>query len=165
MEIPNLTSLTLAPQDAACWICLGEGNDTDGQLRRACSCRGESAGFAHFSCLVDYAWQKCKAVPDHRTGDFSTPWVYCSNCEQPFMSTLALDMANEFVSFVETTYSGSSSMWNKLRVLLAMLTKLQATCNTLFYLAGGDGVDISADDDSRIREDGKKSDYQILRVD
>ena len=154
MEIPNLTSLTLAPQDAACWICLGEGNDTDGQLRRACSCRGESAGFAHFSCLVDYAWQKCKAVPDHRTGDFSTPWVYCSNCEQPFMSTLALDMANEFVSFVETTYSGSSSMWNKLRVLLAMLTKLQATCNTLFYLAG-DGVDISADDDSRIREDGK----------
>lgn len=154
MEIPNLASLTLAPRDAVCWICLGEANDTDGQLRRACSCRGESAGFAHFSCLVDYARQKCKAVPDHRTGDFPTPWVFCCNCEQQFNNTLALDMANVFVSFVETTYSGSSK-WDKLKMLHAMLTKLLATNNLLVDLEEG-SVNLSADDDSIIREDGKK---------
>jgi hypothetical protein len=67
------------------------------------------------------------------------------------MSTLALDMANEFVSFVETTYSGSSSMWNKLKVLHALQAKLQATCNVL----SPPSDIISTDDDSRIREDGK----------
>ena len=145
-----LSTLTLAPRDAACWICLGEGDDTDGQLRRACACRGESAGFAHLSCLAEYAKQKCKVVPDWMAADFTTPWVYCSNCEQPFMGTLGLDMANEFVSFVETTYSGNNSTWNKVKVLGSILVKLQSMCNVL-----SPPSDIISDDDLKMREDGK----------
>ena len=42
-----------APQ---CYICFEEGADGSGQpLRRDCSCRGGSAGFAHASCMVGYA--------------------------------------------------------------------------------------------------------------
>lgn len=36
----------------ACYFCLEEGDDEEGKPPvRDCSCRGDSAGFAHFSCL------------------------------------------------------------------------------------------------------------------
>ena len=41
------------PEGAMCFICLGEGDDDEGgPLVRDCSCRGDSAGFAHLSCII-----------------------------------------------------------------------------------------------------------------
>ena len=43
---------------ASCWICLDSEPDDDGRpLVRDCACRGDS-GWAHLSCLVDYAESK-----------------------------------------------------------------------------------------------------------
>ncbi len=53
-----------APDDAFCWICHEDGTkewpgDQPGfqELKRDCSCRG-SSGYAHWSCLVQYAANK-----------------------------------------------------------------------------------------------------------
>jgi E3 ubiquitin-protein ligase DOA10 len=48
------------PAGAQCYICLGE--DDENELVWDCSCRGDSAGFAHQSCIVQYAEQKSKEV-------------------------------------------------------------------------------------------------------
>lgn len=54
-----------------CWICLDGGPDEGGgPLRRDCSCRGQS-GFAHLSCLEQYAAQKSK--------DGFDPWEHKGN--------------------------------------------------------------------------------------
>ena len=46
-------------EGTSCWICLdGEVDGPRGGLVRDCSCRGDDSGFAHFSCLVEYAEQK-----------------------------------------------------------------------------------------------------------
>jgi len=52
--------LQLEPPDKpSCFICMDEGPDRLGNpLRRECSCRGESAGWSHLSCLVEYAKKK-----------------------------------------------------------------------------------------------------------
>jgi hypothetical protein len=63
-------------------------------------------------------------------------------------------MATEFVSFVETTYSGGSNTWNKTKTLSSLQVKLQATCHVLNELNAG-LINLSADDDSKIREDCK----------
>lgn len=110
---------------------------------------------APFCPSSDYAKQKCKVVPEWMAGDFQTPWVYCPNCEQPFRSTLALDMATEFVSFVETTYSGGSNTWNKTKTLSSLQVKLQAACHVLAEELNGGLINLSADDDSKIRDDCK----------
>lgn len=61
-DAPNATKV---PDDAFCWICHEDGTkewpgDQTGfqELKRDCSCRG-SSGFAHWSCLVEYAVKKC----------------------------------------------------------------------------------------------------------
>jgi len=46
----------------SCWICLCDEPDDDGKLPvRDCSCRGDTgAGYAHLSCIVQYAQTKSK---------------------------------------------------------------------------------------------------------
>ena len=47
----------------SCWICLCDGPDDNGQIpRRDCSCRGTDSGYAHLSCLVEYAKQKTNGM-------------------------------------------------------------------------------------------------------
>jgi len=47
----------------SCWICLYDGPDENGQIpRRDCSCRGTDSGYAHLSCLVEYAKQKTNSM-------------------------------------------------------------------------------------------------------
>ena len=54
---------------ASCYICLDEGPDEAGKpLVRDCSCRGDTAGFAHLSCIIEYAEQKSKQAADRRLG-------------------------------------------------------------------------------------------------
>ena len=53
----SIADSTEAPPQ--CYICLGEDDD-DEALVRDCSCRGDSAGFAHQSCIVQFNEQKSK---------------------------------------------------------------------------------------------------------
>jgi hypothetical protein len=120
------------PDGAACYICLEEKADEEGKPPvRDCSCRGDSAGFAHFSCLAIYAKQKCKDVRDGVDGvidgdAFCEPWKFCSNCKQPYQNQLALDLASAFVSFTEATYGqAGNSMWDKLKIITALDLKTE----------------------------------------
>jgi E3 ubiquitin-protein ligase DOA10 len=57
---PETTTMAV-PDGASCYICLDEGPDEEGKpLVRDCSCRGDTAGFAHLSCIIEYAKQKKK---------------------------------------------------------------------------------------------------------
>jgi E3 ubiquitin-protein ligase DOA10 len=62
--------MATVPVGAACYFCLGEEADEEGKqpLVRDCSYRGGSAGFAHRSCLVKYAEQKCKQAGERALG-------------------------------------------------------------------------------------------------
>ena len=115
------------PDGAACYFCLGEEADEEGMpLVRDCSCRGDSAGFVHFSCLVMYAEQKSKQADEGDTDAFTEPWEKCTNCKQPFMGQLSVDVASDFVSFAEATYGHEgSNMWDKMNVLAALRTKIE----------------------------------------
>ena len=95
-------------------------------LVRDCSCRGDSAGFAHLSCLEKYTEQKCKHAVDGNTVAFSEPWHKCNNCRQPFQGQLAIDLA-ACVSFAEATYGHPScSKWDKLKVIESLRLKIDA---------------------------------------
>ena len=48
---------TSSSSSPTCWICLEESEDHR-PLRRDCACRGDSAGFAHLDCLVEYCSRK-----------------------------------------------------------------------------------------------------------
>jgi len=101
---------TADDEGASCWICLEEGTDELGKpLVRNCSCRGEF-GFAHLSCIIQYAEQKSRCVHDSVNGfldDFNGPWGKCPNCKQRYMNELALDLATAFLTFTESNYPGS----------------------------------------------------------
>ena len=53
-------------------------------LVRDCSCRGEAAGFAHISCLVDYAEQNIQQWDGRDPLKFSEPW------REPFLAVTKL---------------------------------------------------------------------------
>ena len=56
-------STAAAAAGPSCWICLCDGPDENGQIpRRDCSCRGIDSGYAHLSCLVEYAKQKTNGM-------------------------------------------------------------------------------------------------------
>ena len=113
----------MIPNGAICFICL-EGDDEDDtttinttstttttttttttgeQLVRNCSCRGDSAGFIHMSCMVKYAEQKCKQAaakpsfpapwgPCPNLMTFAEPWTICPNCKQSYQEQVAIDL-------------------------------------------------------------------------
>jgi hypothetical protein len=113
--------MSSVPGSVVCYFCLGEEDD-DEPLARDCSCRGDSAGFAHLSCMSSYAEQKCKAASGTTDMNaFSEPWRICNNCKQPFKNQLAVDISSAFVSFAEATYSHEgSSKWGKMKVMAAL---------------------------------------------
>ena len=93
---------------AACWICLEEGPDDSGQgIVRECSCRGDTAGFAHLSCLVQFARSKSLAMCEEadkagrRFESGQEPFEFCPNCKQNFLGDLAVEMAKRFVEMNE----------------------------------------------------------------
>lgn len=89
---------------ASCWICF-EQNTTENPLRRDCSCRGESAGFVHLSCIVEYATQKSVQWDGRDINEIIGPWRKCPNCKQSYQNELALDVANECVNMIEEEVS------------------------------------------------------------
>jgi hypothetical protein len=61
-----------------CYFCLEEADKEGKPPVRDCACRGDSAGFAHLSCLVNYAERKSKAAI---LSEFHIPWKFCNNCK------------------------------------------------------------------------------------
>ena len=114
------------PDGAACYFCLGEEADEEGKpLVRDCSCRGDSAGFAHLSCLTKYAEQKCKQADDMAA--FAEPWKKCNNCKQPFQNQLSVDLASAFVEFAEATYGrDGNNKYDKMKVMESLRLKIVA---------------------------------------
>ena len=125
-QTPSLITMTAVPDGAACYFCLGEEADEEGMpFVRDCSCRGDSAGFAHLSCLTKYAEQKCKQADDQDMAAFAEPWKKCNNCKQPFQNQLSIDMASACYLFAETTYGHTgNSKWDKLKVIDSLQLKL-----------------------------------------
>jgi hypothetical protein len=115
------------PNSPSCYICLDEGPDEAGKpLVRDCSCRGDSAGFAHLSCIIEYAEQKSKQASDSDLAGFSTPWYDCNNCHQQFQNQVALDLSSAFISFAEEAYGFSGNgMWDKVKVMSGLRHKMK----------------------------------------
>jgi len=106
------TCSVISPPTAQCAISawtLDEGLDDEGKpLVCDCSCRGDSAGIAHLSCISKYAKQKSRAVTDcvFDTGETCPNWL--------------LDLSSAFVSFAEETYNHiGNSIKDRLIVLCA----------------------------------------------
>ena len=123
------------PDGASCYICLDEGPDEEGKpLVRDCSCRGDTAGFAHLSCIIEYAEQKCKQAADSDLPGFYTPWHDCNNCNQPFQNQVALDLSSAFVSFAEEAYNFPGiGMWDKVKVMSSLRHKIQMLLDVVCY--------------------------------
>ena len=104
------------PVGAECYLCLGQGDDDEEGLPLVhdCSCRGDSAGFAHLSCIVRFAEQKSEQVvvdtclcghPECVSNaldipwEFIVPWSTCNICKQAFQNQLFLDLSSACLSF------------------------------------------------------------------
>jgi len=79
--LKRLPSQATAPADATCYICL----DHDSKLVRGCACRGDSAGFAHLECLIEYAERNEEAL-------CGRSFINCINCKQDFTGALQLQL-------------------------------------------------------------------------
>ena len=114
------------PDGASCYIGLDERSDKAGKpLVRDCSCRGNTAGFAHLSCIIEYAEQKSKQAADSDLDGFFTPWDKCNNCNQDFQNQVSLDLSSAFVSFAEKAYNfPGNSNWDKVKVITALRSKI-----------------------------------------
>jgi len=153
IECLDATPLLLPPADdvnddaPVCYICLDNGPDEGGQpIRRDCSCRGSDCGFAHLSCLVEYAKQKTEEWDGYSIGDLSEPWVICPCCLQPYQNKLAVELATEFVSFVVSEHSSDLLLYlyaldHKLCALVArsingikMKTESIQIANTMLFV-------------------------------
>ena len=122
------------PNSALCYICLDEGPDEAGKpLVRDCSCRGNTAGFAHQSCIMEYAKQKSKQAADSDLWAFSTPWDDCNNCNQPFQNQVALDLSSGFISFAEEAYGyPGTDKWDKVKVMAALRSKIESLFKVVY---------------------------------
>jgi len=108
-----------------CWICHDEGTDESGEsLRRDCSCRGSDSGFVHLSCLVGYIKHKTKQWDGRDFDELWKLWQECPRCKQRHQNELRVELATEFVSFVETNYSDNQGMY-----LIASYEKLTSLTN------------------------------------
>ena len=133
-------------RDAYCWICYEDGASELGQpLRRDCSCRGTDAGYLHLSCLVEYAKQKSEQWNGGDEMKLSEPWIKCPSCKQAYQNELALDLANELVSFVEERHLG-----NQLVLLAALNQKL--------------GVLMKGTYQQKLKDDGKETANRIITI-
>jgi len=112
----------------SCWICLCDEPDDTGLLPvRDCSCRGDSAGYAHLSCLVKYAQTKSTEILDNpNSRNLLGVWRTCPNCEQKYQHDLALDLANSLVLFVEKMYPAFNTPIAYLSMIAALQTKIEA---------------------------------------
>jgi hypothetical protein len=113
---------------AVCYVCLHAVDEAGQLLRRDCACRGTDAGFVHLSCLTKYAEVKSTQARD--TDEFVNVWETCPGCHQDYQNELAIDIATEFVSFVQRQYPQDTqrqveALHLKRAALIAMFDRLQ----------------------------------------
>lgn len=127
----------------SCWICLEEGPDQLGKpIVRDCSCRGD-AGFAHLSCLKEYAKRASIELNTDRLIDseelrnsaasevkkFTVAWQKCPFCHQRYEHELAIELVNSLLLFIEEKNPHTGSTDNKLylfRYMDALSMKIDA---------------------------------------
>ena len=128
------TTLKMASEGASCWICLegGDGDSESGALVRNCACRGDDAGFAHLSCLAQYARSNNRDHMRKTNNDGSgtssigeeidmnkitQPWKFCPNCKKGYGGDLGLDLARLFWEDVQDLGEDHPNYMNCLLVL------------------------------------------------
>lgn len=118
----TLTMASNAADDApCCWLCHEEGQSGK-PLVRKCSCRG-STGFAHLSCIVDYAeYQGKKALlNDNLAESITKAFDICPNCGQEYQGLVEYELKKAAVDFAEKEFKDTSicvhAMKNRLVVL------------------------------------------------
>ena len=113
-----------------CWICLCDEPDDTGLLPvRDCSCRGDTgAGYAHLSCIVQYAQTKSKeASNNNKSHDkFFEAWQTCPNCEQEYQHQLAIDLSDSLLEFMDKNYGEFNTLDNYSLMITALLVKITA---------------------------------------
>ena len=119
---------------AVCYLCLDEGINKTGQpLRRDCACRGTDAGYVHLECLAGFAAFKSELADKMSLGmnELTKPWRECPSCHQKYQNKLAINIATEFVSFVQRQYPDDTQMQvESLNLkLCALLTCFPTDCN------------------------------------
>mmetsp|Transcript_17482 Transcript_17482/g.37791 ORF Transcript_17482/g.37791 Transcript_17482/m.37791 type:complete len:483 (-) Transcript_17482:156-1604(-) len=144
----------------SCWICLQEGlNDAGQPLRRDCSCRGDSLGYAHLACLVEYADKKTyhyiSEISPRQNGyiDFGvlrSGYEKCPCCYNAYENDLSVDMASAFVAFIEKHYPGRKPYRRNL------LEALQLKLSVLSFM--------SARTSQVQREEAKRIGRKMLRI-
>ena len=111
-------------QMISCWICLCEEPDEYGKLpERDCSCRGHS-GFAHASCIIEYAKEKSKEAGEYDVHKFVDPWRICPNCKQRYQHELAIDLLYSCLSFTDETNPEKRALV-QMRMLEALPFKIE----------------------------------------
>ena len=111
---------------AVCWICLEGGPDEKGKpIVRDCACRGNDAGFAHTSCIIKYAEQKCLQAVDAE--GFLAPWGKCPNCDQSYQNELLIQLSDAFVSYAKRKYEyPGNHLPDKIKVMEALRHQIQS---------------------------------------
>ena len=92
------------PPTASCYICLENSTDENSQpLLRNCACRGDDAGWAHISCLAEFAASKVtEAMRDKDYSvDIGITWKNCILCKSPYVKNMAMAMAKACVKIYE----------------------------------------------------------------
>jgi hypothetical protein len=80
-------------------------DDAGNPTVRDCSCRGSDAGFAHISCIVEYATRKSLENRNYISiQDFQAPWFECPNCNQSYHGPLRDELSGKFKEFAENQY-------------------------------------------------------------
>lgn len=143
-----------AAASPTCWLCLEEGADASGKaLIRNCSCRGTS-GYAHISCLVNYAEHKgrqCYESKNHNFSNVCRYFKFCPNCNQEYQNDVQCDLSKAMVSFVERKLHDGTPQASYLR-MIALVDRLfilsegnsekdtsegQVICSKLMFLMDG----------------------------
>jgi len=90
----------------SCWICLDQDPDeSGGQIKRGCACRGAAAGFAHVACLAKYARTKMEEIyedgADDDKANCTLYWRVCPNCKQKYTGDVRKELADMFAQQTE----------------------------------------------------------------
>ena len=159
-EVIVVSSSSSSPTSTrSCWLCLEEGPDSSGcPLVRDCSCRG-SSGYAHLSCLVQYAETDGRSSYSSM-GNIGKAFQECPNCKQEFQNDLRYELERARVEFVEREYASEDRMLH-LRALIHRVRVLDARDEQ--DRVEGDGICVKMTeimDELKRRNDGQQQEQQ-----
>ena len=121
------TTIVQTPLDkASCWLCLEEGPDIFGEpLVRNCSCRGNS-GFAHISCLINYAESfSNKALLSDDVIESLSSFTVCTICRQDYQNNVAYELSAAAVKFIEREFTSDQHVHVYIDALMCRLAQLK----------------------------------------